>query len=222
MKNIIIIENFDDNDNSGLLIESNEMEEQISFGDMQVLIIDYPVEKVGDLETMYKNEMINHIEVHDEIEIFLEERNITYKFTSEYENFEETKILFNKNPDQFQFTLSTEWETVMTYSYWDGSNHKTIEIDSYSEYTLYDDYINIDELYEHNLNTGGIGNHVNIYSTVDDEILWNEQSEWQGVQQTGEIISPDEFENRLKEYDRNVDYYLNEFSKIGIEVQIEN
>lgn len=214
-----------DNDtDGGMIVEKSEIENVVSLDNITV----YGIEgiKISDTELNTKmSEYKKEINDGDDLCEFLE----TVGFNAVYSSYngnvqmlndvEEIRDLITYDATNKAFGNLNDCETLMSYQYWDGSNHKRIWAETYSiseDITIVpDSRICLDEWDGRNMVTGGVGEHQYIYkiATIDseevnDKYLLVFSSQWQGVQDTAKIVDKDDIEAHLKEIDRNVEEYI--------------
>jgi hypothetical protein len=212
-----------DNDEHGMVIDVSEVEDVINLYNMMV----YRIEGC-DLDVCVLNDAkqtFGHIGDDEDLEAFFKEIHHAYKI-----DFPELKISrcgdeespFDEliyDATNGDFAKLSDFDTVQVYRYWDGHNWVTVWADdcSVSEDIEIDkdSRVCLDEWDGHNLTTGGIGNHQCFYKIIslDDEpaedqylLVW--YSQWQGVQDEGEIMNIDELKAHLESIDRKVEEYI--------------
>lgn len=104
-----------------------------------------------------------------------------------------------------QFLAVSEFETEPVYIYWDGSNWKHIWLPDPDHVIEVEDGeeepFSLDTWDGNNYTFGGVGCHAEYYyierldgEPVDDKVLLRHWSQWEGVEPSGEIVSPEELD----------------------------
>lgn len=126
-------------------------------------------------------------------------------------------LIYDTNASEFY--LAKDGQEVEVYEWWDGSNKKFVINDGESITThhliLTYDYVSLDEWNGSDYNTNGVGHHQYVYKvlTLDGEPIRDLylivlQSQWQGEQDQGKLLTLDELKEHLKDLERNVDEYM--------------
>lgn len=125
------------------------------------------------------------------------------------------------------FGSLADYDTTRIYRWWDGRNWKVESepegVGYETEVVLSDSYVDLDEWDGRNHVTGGMGNHARVYRVMelDGEVpteptfLLNLWFQWQGVHQTGRVVTLDEIPDILRELDRDPGKYIPEISSIS-------
>ena len=132
--------------------------------------------------------------------------------------FSKSVIVYERETNAF-YDLE-EFDTVDAVQHWDGHNwvwdYKTEDWTEETLVTVDDDSERcLDEWDGSNFKTGSMGLHADIYKAIEvdgedvtDMYLLRRTSQWEGEQDTGEVMSKDELIDYLKSIDRDPDEYL--------------
>lgn len=215
-----------------ILLDPEDIKERILFGEEPSLV--------------QFNGPINLDELNAKCKAFVEENNIgSWIGHDELEEFFQTVTLhpakitgvdFYGNPDEYKFSiiydpnngefhLGSEWDTIKVFEYWDGHNFVTKTDEETIEYVVEvsEEKIDLDEWNGRNFETGGLGLHQYIQKVIEvdgkkeeDKYLLVKWSQWQGSLPSAEIMSIKEVKEHLETLGRDVNEYMTEISeKLG-------
>lgn len=195
-----------------------EVEKKIDCrNDMIIIEGDYTLEQVEKVFKTFEGAGIHDVQDH------LDEHlpGATASYTKDFEDADE-RIVF----DQGGIYQLEDYETVLVYDWFDGSNRRyEVNDENYASETIlevFEESINLDEWDGRNHVTGGTGHHQLVYRvyTVDgeevtDTYLVEYWSQWQGDHATGELMNSRELEQHLEEIGRDVEEYMKEVAELG-------
>lgn len=147
--------------------------------------------------------------------------DIVVDYAPETLEVDSDQVVFS--PAEMEFV--TGFETVKTYSWWDGSNWVQWilypdDIETVVEYT--DDAVNLDEWDGKNWVTEGTGLHQKVHRifTIDgkkeeDTFILVKSSDWVGSQPIASILEIDALKDHLLALGRDVEAYMYEIGKLA-------
>lgn len=217
-KKILWIKGNDYNDNEGVLLDPEDFTDKILAYDWDyrqwsgvpysdnIKLPEIVTDSYGDEVSIKELDRDELIELLDKIVGTIGEQNEEYANPDDclaYDFYE--KCFFNPS----------ECDTYKVYEWWDGHNWKKDmvgEDDDIIKVTLESKY-DLDYWDGHNNVYGGVGLHANLHKIitidgepVEDKILWESWSQWQGSQTTGEIMTVSEVIESLTENEHpNID-----------------
>lgn len=223
-----------DNQEVGLLIKENKIEQAIDTGESVLIIRGVGLDMIDSLNEKYqewvKTDDGYRIRFADHMAAFLEDVAGIEGATVEHADLfvEPEEVVAFHTEEQTFWNLADSYTTDI-YRWWDGSNWRT---EFYGEHvaetlcvTISDDYVNLDEWDGRNRVTGGMGHHTRVYRVIELDgekpeeptFLINYWSQWQGDHETAEIVALDELPAKLRELNRNPQEYIAEIENLSWE-----
>ena len=208
-----------DNEDAGMVVYPDDVEQKYNLYGCSY--IKFPSVAADEAQGLIKklNQALSELDgylVIDDVEDFLQDNGITARY--EHCNDEENTVNYpvlafdNHEHDFFDLCNCNEMDV---YRYWDGSNWKTIwaEDCSITSFEISENKVCLDEWDGRNLVTGGVGLHEYVYKVyqenggkVEDTYLVVYSSQYQGVQDTANVMTEEELQKHLKEINRDEDY----------------
>lgn len=162
----------------------------------------------------------NRLEDRYDVQDFMDEhlQNAYAEYPDDYEYPDDCAIVYDFAEDEFSAFADWAEGAVDAITYLDsGSNWKTLELDAVTYVTVGDTSVDLDEYDGSNWYTGGKFEHQNVYKVyqLDGKKATNiylvvTGSDYQGVLDTGEIMTEGELIEHLQELDRDVKKYIKE------------
>jgi len=203
----------------GTLYREREIDKVVDLSGDTYFIVDIaPNKDMIDRLNSQINPEISYIEKED-LEAYLDSIGINADVKS-CEDLEISKSVIVYERETNAFYDLTDFDTVDAVQYWDGHNWVwDYKVDDWTEETLVtvddDSERCIDEWDGSNFKTGGMGLHEDIYKAIEvdgedanDMYLLRKTSQWEGEQDTAEVMSREDLIDYLESIDRDPSEYL--------------
>lgn len=210
-KNYKAIVNELNNDNSlSILVDKTDIETSVLLHDLTVYDISEEKEfftnaAITELQSDFENELFDWYDLTD----YLQEkykREFKVYMLKEIEDYRDLEILDLTYENEIIIENLINYNSELTFTYWNGSNHKTLYLENNYYVINWNEciWINLDNWNGNNWQFGNVGIHCKVSKNPHniDEYLISEYSQYQGDLDTCSIMTLQELENFLAENNR--------------------
>jgi hypothetical protein len=196
MKKIIVKELNGDN---VFLVNFEDVEKKVCFGDVNdEFVTDRELTEL-ELKELNSKLVDFDFDIYDCLEDSAETTKIEFRYVKCYESLEEQNILYLNSENKLEQCNINFLDTINTYTYWDGNNHITIELEDIDENEVFEELevekILLDTFDGNNHNYKTKHNHGRLYK-VNENWFLEEITDFTG--DLGTIEEIDNIENWLE------------------------